>query len=156
MSQSCETLVAKINEWQKAVLELEKLTDVFLNSGNTKLKPEIDSTRQETKKLAEEYQTLAYPELSIGKRLFWPERELLDEAYGYNKDEISFYNYIENMITSGLVKLKDDHVNSFLLDSKQINLVLFSNLEEVFIQENNTEISDMVIEKYPNININWL
>lgn len=55
MSKSCETLITKINEWQKAVLELEKLSDDFLNMGDEKNKPEIESKKQEIVNFQKEY-----------------------------------------------------------------------------------------------------
>lgn len=150
MFKSCETLIIKINEWQKAILELEELSDEFLNSGDTKLKPEINSIRQGIKNLAEEYQELAYPELPNGQTIFWPEKEFLEEVYTANINEFFDYSDCLRIISGGVaVEIKNNHVNYWTLPmiSEQfthlkLNLSLFKGLE-IFIADR----SD--IEKFP-------
>lgn len=130
MLQSCETLITKINEWQKAILELEKLSDEFLNTRDEKLKTEIDAMKQEIKKLAEEYQKLAYPELPNGENLFWPEKEMLEEItektrlneYGYRKIKVRNNHLV-------MIKLSSVNLSQFYLDFS-----LFQNLEDFSAQ----------------------
>lgn len=79
MLKSCETLITKINEWQQAILELEKLSDGFLNSSDEKIKEKINNHKREIEKCNQEYLNLAYPELPNGENLFWPEKEMIEE-----------------------------------------------------------------------------
>lgn len=151
MSQSCETLITKINEWQQAILELEKLSNEFLNTGDEKIKTEIDAMKQEIKKNAEEYQELAYPELLSGENLFLPERTFLKEFY----TSLSYEHLLEfkNTISSNsTIKTKNNHVNYWSVsvvsrEFKQIahftlNLSLFQSLK-IF------RVSYTEIEKFP-------
>lgn len=128
MLQSCETLITKINEWQKAIFELERLSDRFLNTNDDGFKLEINKIKQEIKKFAEEYQKLAYPELPNGEKLFWPEKEALIElaqALGRNietffKDNIQVKN--GHIIMIGLF-------NKNLSSIPLMDLSLFQNLK---------------------------
>lgn len=54
MLQSCETLITKINDWQKAILELEKLADEFLNSGDDKVKERVENQKRKIEKATRE------------------------------------------------------------------------------------------------------
>lgn len=151
MSKSCETLITKINEWQKAVWELEKLSDEFLNSGDDKFKPEIDAIRQEAKRLTEEYQALAYPELPNGEKLFWPEKEVLE---GFCSK-----NVISNLLGYENIKIKNAHtvslrgVEFFYVTP---NLSLLSSLEKIgifrFIPQEFPRLPKSIKEIYINEN----
>lgn len=139
MSQSCETLVTKINEWQGVISELEKLADEFLNSGNEKLRLEIDATKQGIKKLADEYQKLAYTELPDGKNLFWPEKEALETLFKNFNKKLAKY--------PGIIYIKNKHLIAIDFDigipKNQLNLSLFSRLEVFYFTR------DEMLKKFP-------
>ena len=125
MSQSCETLIAKINEWQKAIFELEKLSDDFLNSGDEKFKIEIDNQKKEIENQGQEYLDLAYPELPNGEKLFWPEKELITELAQALGDNIGDGIIIKNTtVTEINIVIKN------LSEFPQMDLSLFQNLEK--------------------------
>lgn len=140
MSQSCETLITKINEWQKAIFELEKLADEFLNTGDDKLKLEIDTIRQEIKKITEEYQKLAYPELPNGKPLFWLEKELLETLFKNFNKKLAKYPYIINIKNKHLIDIGFDIGG---IPKNQLNLSLFYRLEHFYFTR------DAMLKKFP-------
>lgn len=128
MLQSCETLITKINEWQKTILELEKLSDEFLNFGDNNLKPEIDKTRQKAKELAEEYQELVYPELPNGKKLFWLEKEALEQLFTMVGKNVEYF------IEQDRIRVRDEYLVGLDLSSIDLShpplldLSIFCNL----------------------------
>lgn len=142
MSQSCETLITKINEWQKAILELEELSDEFLNSGDDKLKVEIENKKRKIVSREKEYQILAYPELPNGEKLFWPEREALSELFS-EKSESDYLPGLIKVTEKG--NIQDLYMGHHDLSNyKQLNLSLFQNLKLVFLFE-------CKIKKLPNL-----
>lgn len=127
MSQSCETLITKINEWQQAILELEKLSEEFLNTSDKSLKTEIENKKQEIVSREKEYQILAYPELPNGEKLFWPEKEMLKEIAertGWYKDNIKVKG-------NHLIEIDLSYIN---LSQFSYDFSLFHNLEK-FVAE---------------------
>lgn len=136
MSQSCEILVTKINEWQKAVLELEELADEFLSSRDDMLKEKIEDKKQEIIYFQREYQTLAYPELPNGENLFWPEKEALEEMLASLNSNLNLD--LEHFIHENRLKVRDRYVEEIrlaFLDLSQLpklNISLFQNLKKFY------------------------
>lgn len=140
MLQSCETLINKINEWQQAVLELEKLSDEFLNSGDKKIKAEINNKKQEIISYDKEYRISAYHELSNGENLFWPEEELFEElAQTLRKST-------EEFIRQNKIEVKDKHIVKINLGGYNLSsfhpmrLSLFKSLEKFWVAHCNFKI----------------
>lgn len=124
MLQSCETLITKINEWQQEVLELEKLSEEFLSNSDEKLRPKIDATKQEIKKIAEEYQKLAYPELTNGQTLFWPEKEAFMEIVKALGEELK----LEDFIKRNYIQVHAAHITKIYLIFRDLSQFSSMNL----------------------------
>lgn len=170
MSQSCETLVTKINEWWQEILALKNLSEKFLDMGDKNIKKEIEDKKKEIINCEKEYQMLAYPEFLDNGCLFWPEKEALEELFQESGENLEYF------VNNGFVKKnnpqdQNTHISTIYLGGREnsdlsklslkINLSLFKHLTQFFSLGSDLRIfpilpkslREISIDNNPNIKI---
>lgn len=155
MLQSCETLIIKINEWQKAVLELDGLSDEFLSSGDGKIKERIDNQKNEIEKLGQEYLGLMHQKLPYGQFLFWPEKELIENFLEQMITKVS----LKEAINRGMFSAKDNHIVRVKLKGNDLSIFssldfsLFNKLEVFWATSSNLKVFPKLYKSIKKVDV---
>lgn len=148
MFQSCETLITKINEWQKAILELEKLADDFLSVNEDRVKAEINMKKQEIVDSQEKYQILTLAEIGGKETLFWPEKELIEELVSKTEAKSWKFNRSEATFKSRIYLQRSGVTIILRLDTRNKRLTCLSLIGS---QERSANLPDLDLSKLKSL-----